>query len=134
MRSRRSLLDLAKEEVGGGTLFPKPGNSDVLVYKVGSRPLLRTAVLPFLQNYMRFSARVADFERFAQVLRDMELGWHREPSGPAAIARIAYAMNAGGKQRRVSQEASSTESSEAIRWTLPAGAKRWSDLHGDVES
>src|SRR3954447_26714881 len=63
-RVRRSLLELARDEFGAGTIYPKPGNESVLVYSIHSRPVLSRAVSPFLARYMRFSARGADFERF----------------------------------------------------------------------
>src|SRR5215216_189073 len=63
-RCRRPLLEMAVEEFLGGRSTPKPGNEAVLVYAIHSRSLLQARVVPFLQRYMRFSARVGDFTRF----------------------------------------------------------------------
>jgi hypothetical protein len=64
-RCRRALLELAQEYFGTGRIRPKPGNPDVLVYSIISRPMIVERVLPFSEAFMRFSARTHDFERFA---------------------------------------------------------------------
>jgi LAGLIDADG endonuclease len=99
-RIRRSLLEMARDEFGAGTIYPKPGNESVLVYAIQSRPVLSTTVGPFLEKYMRFSARRGDFERFRLILDLFARGAHREASGLALIVEIAYAMNLNGKQRK----------------------------------
>ena len=92
---------MAKEEFGSGTIFPKPGNEDVLVLKISARKVLTDRVVPFLQRYMRFSARVADYETFATVIHLINVGWHRTAEGLADLVRLAYTMNGNGKHRRV---------------------------------
>jgi hypothetical protein len=97
---RRSLLEMARDEFGAGTIYPKPGNESVLVYSIHSRPVLSRTVAPFLETYMRFSARRDDFERFRLILDLFARGAHREAAGLALIVEIAYAMNLNGKQRK----------------------------------
>ena len=97
---RRSLLEMARDEFGAGTIYPKPGNESVLVYSIHSRPVLSRTVAPFLETYMRFSARRDDFERFRSILDLFARGAHREAAGLALIVEIAYAMNLNGKQRK----------------------------------
>jgi hypothetical protein len=99
-RVRRSLLEMARDEFGAGTIYPKPGNESVLVYSIHSRPALSRAVAPFLETYMRFSARKDDFERFRLILDLFARGVHREAAGLALIVELAYAMNLNGKQRK----------------------------------
>ena len=99
-RVRRSLLELARDEFGAGTIYPKPGNESVLVYSIHSRSVLSTVVGPFLGRYMRFSARRDDFGRFRDILGLFAQGAHRQPAGLAQIVEIAYAMNLNGKQRK----------------------------------
>jgi len=99
-RMRRSLLEMAKEEFQAGSIFPKPGNEAVLVYSIHSRPALSAKVMPFLERYMRYSARWDDFERFGEVLRLFEAGEHRNAAGLAWIVELAYEMNLNGKQRK----------------------------------
>jgi hypothetical protein len=102
--NRRSLLEMAKDEFGAGSIYPKPGNPSILVFKIGHRGVLAGTVVPFLQRYMSFSARVADYEKFAEVVRLMELGVHRDTAGLCALVDIAYTMNGGGKNRRVRRQ------------------------------
>jgi LAGLIDADG endonuclease len=99
-RCRRSLLEMAVEELQCGRITPKHGNEAVLVYAIHSRPLLQERVVPFLQRYMRFSARMGDFSRFMVILDLYEAGAHRNADGLAQIVGLAYAMNANGKQRQ----------------------------------
>jgi hypothetical protein len=99
-RERRELLEMAKEYFQAGGIRPKRGNPDVLVFSIISRKTLTATVVPFLQRYMRYSARKADYEKFALVIELMNRGRHREPHGLAGIARLAYSMNMNGKQRR----------------------------------
>src|SRR3954447_4571347 len=68
-RVRRELLEMAQEYFGAGLIRPKPGNPDVLVYSIMSRPVIRERVLPFLSDCGRFSARVADYEKFVREVR-----------------------------------------------------------------
>jgi hypothetical protein len=99
-RLRRELLEMAMEYFQVGRIDPKPGNPDVLVYSVKSRPALRERVIPFLKRYDRFSARTADFRKFALVVDLLDAGVHATPEGLVAIVDIAYSMNMSGKQRR----------------------------------
>jgi hypothetical protein len=103
-RLRRELLEMAQEYFGSGGIRPKPGNPDVLVYSILSRPAITERVLPFLRTYMRYSARRYDYETFGRVVDLMNRGTHRTPQGLAAMARLAYSMNMKGKQRRIALE------------------------------
>jgi hypothetical protein len=96
-KDRRALLELAKEYFDAGRINPKPGNPDVLVYSIMSRPTITERVLPFLDRYMMFSARRSDFDRFRRIVELMNRGRHLESEGLAEIARIAYSMNMNGK-------------------------------------
>lgn len=103
-RLRRALLEMAKEYFGAGRIRPKPGNPDVLVYSIVSRTVLAERVLPFLADYMQYSARTADYEKFAVVVRMLVAGVHHVPAGLALIVEIAYSMNMAGKQRRTPRD------------------------------
>jgi len=102
-RNRRSLLELAAEEFGSGAIFPKPGNETVLVLKVSDRQVLRDAVVPFLRDYMRFSARVVDYEIFAAAVDLVCEGRHRTREGIVELVTLAYTINGNGRNRRVPQ-------------------------------
>jgi LAGLIDADG endonuclease len=97
--SRRPLLEMAREQFQAGAIYPKPGNPAVLVFAINSRRAVSQRVVPFLKQYMEFSARREDMERYLEVVDLLERGVHREPEGLARIVRIAYAMNMDGKQR-----------------------------------
>jgi len=100
-RDRRSLLEMAAEEFGSGTIFPKPGNPSVLVLKITHRLVLKDVVVPFLRRYMRFSARVKDYEIFATAVALVNEGRQRTAEGLVGLVRLAYTINGNGKHRRV---------------------------------
>lgn len=103
-RSRSALLEMAREYFGSGRIPPKPGNEDVLVYSIHSRRAISSKVVPFLEKCKALSARSADYEKFIAAVRLFEAGLHKDPWGLALIVDIAYAMNMGGKQRRIPRE------------------------------
>ena len=92
---------MAAEEFGAGSIFPKPGNEDVLVLRIGDRRVLNDVVVPFLRRYMRFSARVEDYEIFATAVALVNEGRHRTAEGLVGLVRLAYTINGNGKHRRV---------------------------------
>ena len=96
--SGRRILELAQSTVGSGRIYPKSGNSTVLVYEISSTRVLREKVMPFFERYiMPFSCKRETFERFREVLEAMERGEHRVPAGLADIVRKVYAMNPNSK-------------------------------------
>ena len=99
-RVRRALLEMAMDYFEHGRIRPKPGNPDVLVFSIQSRPVLRERVVPLLLDCEGLSARMADFHKFANVLRCFDEGVHKERSGLARIVEIAYSMNSNGKWRK----------------------------------
>jgi hypothetical protein len=99
-RRRRQLLEMAQEIFECGKIWPKPGNPDVLVFAIQSRPKISAHVLPFMRRYMRFSSRRCDIELFEDAMYLFERELHRLPGGLATIVEIAYAMNHEGKQRK----------------------------------
>jgi hypothetical protein len=103
-RNRRRLLEMAAEEFGSGTIFPKPGNESVLVLKITDRRVLRDSVVPFLQNYMRFSARVVDYQIFATAVDLVCRGRHRTREGLIELVDLAYTINGNGKYRRIPKQ------------------------------
>src|SRR3989442_15374287 len=99
-RLRRGLLEMAQEYFGAGSIRPKPGNEQVLVYSILSTQVIRERLVPFFEKYMRFSARRADVDKFLAVVRLFGAGLHRTPPGLAPIIQIAYSMNMDGKHRK----------------------------------
>jgi hypothetical protein len=97
---RRALLEMAKEYFGCGSIYPKPGNPDGLVYAINSRRDILHAVVPFLQRYRGVLGtphrlRCVHPDRSALSERA-----HWAPGGMSRIVRLAYSMNLNGKQRK----------------------------------
>jgi hypothetical protein len=103
-KSRAALLEMAKEFFEVGRIKPKPGNPDVLVYSVHSRTAIVSAIVPFLEKCMRFSARAADYASFISAVQLLEDGFHKTSEGVASLVELAYSMNMEGKQRRVAMD------------------------------
>jgi hypothetical protein len=104
-QARRELLEMARSYLGVGGIRPKPGNPDVLVYSVISRREVAESVVPFLERCLPFSMRCDDYVRFIRAVQLLQAGYHKTPQGLAEIVRLGYAMNMGGKQRRIPLEA-----------------------------
>ena len=99
-RNRRPLLELVREYFGTGRINPKSGNTDVLVYSITSRRTISERVIPFFDQYMKYSSRWADISRYKEALGLFEEGSHRTREGLVRIVRLAYSMNHDGKQRQ----------------------------------
>jgi hypothetical protein len=99
-RARRELLEMAQEIFQCGRIWPKPGNPDVLVFAIQSRPSIFAHVLPFVAQYMQFSCRRHDIDLFTEAMSLFKLGRHQDAAGLAAIVEIGYEMNMNGKQRK----------------------------------
>jgi LAGLIDADG endonuclease len=133
-RDRRKLLEMAAEEFRSGTIFPKPGNESVLVLKITDRRVLKDSVVPCLRDYMRFSARVVDYEIFATAVVLVNQGRQRTREGLIGLVRLAYTINGNGKHRRIPQHEVIDRILRGHTLNTAVAVKRWSDLHGDVES
>jgi hypothetical protein len=67
--SGRRLLELAQSIFESGRIYPKSGNSKVLVYEISSTQVLRDKVVPFFERYVvPFSCKRETFERFREIL------------------------------------------------------------------
>ena len=99
-RNRRCLLELACEVFQTGSIHPKQGNPDVLVYAITSRRTISEKIIPFLETYMTFSGKKRDYALFAEAIRLFERREHRTREGLAHIVKLAYGMNHEGKQRQ----------------------------------
>jgi hypothetical protein len=119
---------------GCGFVRPKGPNSRVLTYSVYSLPELDESVIAFFEHHpLRVKNR--DFATFTQIVRAMRGKEHLESSGFEKLVRLAYGMNANGKQRSRSLEAVLAGSSETARQAPPSRREKiQSDLHGDMQS
>ena len=114
-RNRRGLLEMAAEEFGSGTIFPKPGNETVLVLKISHRQVLRDRVVPFLRDYMRFSARVVDYYIFATAVDLVCQGGIALAMGSWSSLSLPTPSTGMARIDGLRRVRFSTESSEAIR-------------------
>ena len=98
-RAYPQALELAKQVFASGSIFPKEGNSAVLVYAIASRRSLAEKVVPFLRRYMVFAPRKMIYLGFCDIVEAMERKEHHSPLGMARIVQQAYALNPVAKGR-----------------------------------
>ena len=110
----RVVLERLALTFGCGAVRSKGPRSSVLVYSVSSLHDLAERIIPFFQAHPLHVKR-ADFDRFADVVGGMLRKEHLEPAGFERMVRVAYEMNAVGKQRSRSMEEVLLGSSETVR-------------------
>jgi len=94
----RSVLDELVVVFGCGRVRSKGPNSSVMTYAVDSLRDLERSVLPFFEEHPLVVKR-DDFQIFAGIVRAMRRKEHLTAEGFDRLVRLAYAMNAQGKQR-----------------------------------
>ncbi len=99
---------------GCGRVRPKGPKSSVLTYAVSSLRDLEERILPFFECHPLIIKR-DDFQRFAAIVRAIRRKEHLESSGFERVVRLAFAMNANGKQRARTLEQILSGSSETAR-------------------
>ena len=114
----RAVLEELIPFFGCGRLRPKGPKSSVLTYAVDSLRDQEDHVLPFFEHYP-LVVKQADFGNFAAIVRMMRRREHLTAAGFERTVRLAYAMNASGKQRARSLDEILTGSSETARWARP---------------
>ena len=131
----RAVLEEFTVFFGCGRLRPKGPKSSVLTYAVDSLRDLEGAVLPFFERYF-LVVKGADLRLFAEIVRSMRRKEHLTDEGFERVVRLAYAMNADGKQRSRTLEVVLEGSSETVRRAPadPELVKIQSDPHGDMGS
>ena len=102
----RELLDNAKTFFGTGCITEKPGNEDVLVYRVTCRKSIVEKVIPFFEKYMRYGSKVKhqNFQMFKEAVLALENKAHKTLEGTLRLVDLAYSTNHAGKQRKRSKE------------------------------
>jgi hypothetical protein len=110
----REILERIAETFGCGAIHSKGPLSSVLTFAVWSLKDLSERVLPFFERY-GLRVKGNDFELFARIVRAMRRKEHLEQSGFERLVRLAYCMNAGGKQRARTIDEVLTGSSETVR-------------------
>jgi hypothetical protein len=85
-----------------------------LTFAVDGLRNLETAVVPFFERYP-LVVKDRDFQAFAAIVRSMRKKEHLTGPGFERLVRLAYGMNANGKQRSRSIEQVLAGSSETVR-------------------
>ena len=133
MRHRAVLEDLVRF-FGVGRIRPKGPKSSVLTYAVDGLKNLERFVLPFFEVHP-LVIKNSDFCRFAEIVRAMRRKEHLTTDGFERVVRLAYAMNADGKQRSRRLDEILAGSSETVRQAPPSlVVMSQSDPHGDMRS
>ena len=97
-----------------GHVRPKGPNSSVAVFAVDSLRHLDGVIVPFFEQHP-LVVKADDFRSFATIVMAMRQKEHLASSGFERLVRLAYGMNAGGKQRSRSLEMVLAGSSETAR-------------------
>jgi hypothetical protein len=111
----RATLEKLISFFGCGRLRPKGPKSDVWTFAVDALRDQEGHVLPFFERHP-LEVKEADFRNFAAIVRMMRRREHLTADGFERAVRLAYAMNASGKQRARSLDEILTGSSETARW------------------
>jgi LAGLIDADG endonuclease len=98
---RAQVLEVIRQRLDCGYIKPNSKRDRALVLVVRDRKSLMERVIPFFERNPLLSAKHADFEKFACVVRGMALGQHRTPAGFGELLGLALSMNGGGRYRRV---------------------------------
>src|SRR5215470_363230 len=112
--SHRDVLEALIPLFACGRLRPKGPNSSVWTFAVDGLRNLETHVVPFFEQYP-LVVKASDFRRFATIVTAMRRKEHLDTAGFERLVRLAYAMNANGKQRSRSIDQILTGSSETAR-------------------
>ena len=112
--SEQGILEGIAATFGCGTLYHKGPNSTVMTDSVGRLSDLERSVIPFFEQY-RLRVKDRDFRTFATIVRSMRDREYWSLDGFERLVRLAYTMNAHGKQRARAIEDILQGSSETIR-------------------
>jgi hypothetical protein len=135
--SHRAVLEELIRFFSCGRIRPKGPASSVATYAVDSLRDADRSIIPFFEDHP-LVVRGADFRAFAEIVRSTRRKEHLHPVGFERLVRLAYGMNAQGKQRSRSLDEVFAGSSETVRQAhrqpSAVDAKIQSDLHGDMQS
>ena len=110
----RAVLEELVRFFACGRVRPKGPRSSVWTYAVHSRRDQEASILPFFERHP-LVIKDADFRCFAAIVRMMRRREHLTASGFERAVRLAFAMNANGKQRTQSLDSILAGSSETAR-------------------
>lgn len=112
----RELLERIQKFFGCGKIYSKsPGKSNVLTYVVYSRRSIYEKIIPFLDAHPLISHKRCDYAKFREIIELLMLKKHSTLEGFQSIVRLAFSMNAQGRQRKYTLGEVLKSSSETTR-------------------
>ena len=112
------FLKSIQKFLGCGKIYEKsPHKSNVLTFTVYSRRTIFEKIIPFLDKHPLISNKRNDYYKFREIVIRMQKKEHHTIEGFHNIVKIAFSMNAQGKQRKYKLEKVLTLSSETARQT-----------------
>ena len=113
--ARRAVLEELALFFGTGRISAKGPNSRVSTFAVYGLRAMGERILPFFELHP-LVVKDDDFRAFAHIVRAIQRKEHLHPDGFERLVRLAYGMNAAGKQRtRTLEEILDEGSSETVR-------------------
>jgi LAGLIDADG endonuclease len=112
--NERQLLERLRIHFGCGHVYHKGPTSSVMAYSVTRLQDLEERIIPFFEQHPLL-VKDDDFQTFATIVRSMRSKEHLHPDGFERLVRLAYAMNAHGRQRARPIEDILQGSSETVR-------------------
>ena len=112
-RDHRAVLEALVKVFRSGRVRSKGANSNVEVFAIDTLRDIRDFVIPFFEQH-QLRVKQPDFLRFRRIVDGLGAGEHFTAAGFERLVRLAYAMNAHGKQRARSIE-QILGSSETVR-------------------
>ena len=115
------MLEVIRTRLGCGRIRPNSTRDRALVLVVRNRDDLLERVIPFFEHNPILSAKHADFEKFAGIVRELALGHHRTPAGFRRLLEVRPLHERGGAlpEGAMARARSYPESSETARQTRP---------------
>src|SRR4051812_28667648 len=112
--AHRAVLEALIPFFGCGVIRAKGPKSSVLTYAVSRRLDLERRIVPFFEDHP-LVVKGPDFRAFAEIVRALGEKEHLTPAGFERLVRLAYGMNAQGKQRARTLNEVLAGSSETVR-------------------
>ena len=98
-QDHRHILESLRDFFDCGQVRSKGATSSVNVYTVHSTIQLDERIIPFFRRY-RLRVKGDDFESFARIVHTIRARSHHHRDVFEDVVRLAYSMNARGKQRK----------------------------------
>ena len=133
-RDRADILERLQAFFGCGRIRPKGPHSSVVTWSVDGVPTIVAKILPHFDRYPLQSGKRQDYLLFREIVLRMLRKEHLRADGFLELARLAFTMNATGKQRQYTLAMIESGILRGHTPDLLIKRKIWSDLRGDTQS